>query len=129
MNDAHFVATPTGPTQWAYDQACAALHAHRDRADMLTTALGAILAWRHLQPHPDAVHMAPLDAVLDTLSLDVAYGRHARMQPLTLADAVAAHREVMNARARSLDAMRLAWDQIEAAAMREIDQHMPERAE
>jgi hypothetical protein len=129
VDETRLVSPANGPTQWAYEQACAALHRHRERADLLSHSIGTILAWRHLQPHPDAVHLAPLDAVLDSLSLDVAYGRHDRTQPSTLAEAVAAHREVMNARARALDAVRLAWDQIEAAAMREIDRHMPERAE
>lgn len=126
MEKMEFVPTPSGPTQWAYEQACNALHRHRDRADMLTHTIGAILAWRHLQPHPEAMHLAPLDAILDALSLDVAYARHDQMQPATLPEAVAAHREVMNARARSLEALRLAWDQIEAAAIRDIDRQMPE---
>lgn len=126
MDNTH---TPPAPTQWRYDQVRASRDRHREHAEMLTNALGAILAWRILQPHPDAVHLAPLDAILDSVTLGLSYEQHIRPAPATLAEAVAAHREVMRARARGVESVRLTWDQIEAAAVREIDRHMPVRAE
>lgn len=125
MNDTTTTAAK-GPTQDAYDAACAALWAHRDRADTQGAALDAIRAWRHLQPHTAApTEFAGLDAILDSLSLDDEVPLRQINRPTTLPEAVAAYRDVLNARARALNATRLVWDRIEAAAIREIDRHMP----
>lgn len=119
--------TSTGPTQWAYDQACKALHAHRDRASVLADALNNIRAWRHLQPH-GAADFAPLDAILDALALDESVPLLQIEQPASLQEAVAAYRTVMGARREAGAAARLVWDQIEAAAIREMDRHTPRGA-
>lgn len=112
-----------GPTQWAYDQACKALHAHRERAAALADALDSIRAWRHTQPHTDAVRFAPLDAILDALALDGDALLQIE-QPASLQEAVTAYRTVLDARRRAIEATGLVWDQIEASAIREIDRHM-----
>lgn len=52
-----------------------------------------------------------------------------RRRPRTLAAAGSRYREVIEARARALAAFHLEWDAIEAAAIREIDRHLPGRAE
>lgn len=116
---------PKGPTQDAYNAACTALWAHRDRADRLAAALADIRAWRHLQPHTSGPEFGPLDAILDAVTVDEAAALPVIAEPTSLPEAVTAHREVMNARRRSLAAARLVWDQIEAAAIRGIDRHMP----
>ena len=33
------------PTQWAYDQACKALHKHKDRADKMQAVVDAAIRW------------------------------------------------------------------------------------
>jgi hypothetical protein len=119
--------TSTGPTQWAYDQACRALWTHRDNAAVLANALANIRAWRHLQPHR-AADFAPLDAILDALALDESVPLLQIEQPTSLPEAVAAYRTVMAGRQQALTATALVWDQIEAAAIREMDRHMPRGA-
>lgn len=116
---------PKGPTQDAYNAACTALWAHRDRADRLAAALGDIRAWRHLQPHTAGPELAALDAILDAVTVDEAAALPVIAEPTSLPEAVAAHREVMDARRRSLAAARLLWDQIEHAAIRQLDRFMP----
>lgn len=116
---------PTGPTQDAYNAACAALWAHRDRADRLAAALDEIRAWRHLQAHTAGPELTPLDAILDAVSVDEAAALPVISEPTSLQEAVTAYREVMNARRRTLAASRLVWDQIEQSAIRMIDRHMP----
>lgn len=116
---------PNGPTQHAYDAACAALWAHRDRAAALVAGLDAIRAWRHLQPHAAAVAFAGLDAILDDLVDGAEIPLQRLKRPTSLPEAVAAHRAVMDARRQALAATGLVWDQIEGAAVREIDRHMP----
>lgn len=95
--------------------------AQHDRANSLAAALDAVRAWRLTQPN--SAELAPLDAVLDAVAVgdDVPL---LRLQATTLPEAVAAHREVMQARTRALDAVRLVWDQVEAASMRTIDEHL-----
>ncbi|MFG2468701.1 hypothetical protein ACGFXB_25045 [Streptomyces canus] len=115
--------TSTGPTQWSYDQACRALWAHRDNAAVLADALSNIRAWRHLQPH-GAADFGPLDAILDALALDDTVPLLQIEQPTSLQEAVAAYRTVMGARRQAAAAARLVWDQIEAAAIREMDRHI-----
>jgi hypothetical protein len=116
--------TPTSPTLDAYQRACDALWAHRDRAAVQAMALDAIRTWRHQQQR-GAVDFAPLDAVLDAAALgdDVPLQRLNR--PASLPEAVAAHRTVMDARQHALEAVRMVWDHVEAAAVREIDRHLP----
>jgi hypothetical protein len=117
--------TTKGPTPEAYQAACDALWVHRDRADALTAGLEAIRAWRHMQPHAAGPEFGPLDAVLDSLALDGDDPVRQIARPTTLPEAIAAYRGAMTARRRALAAARLVWDQIEAAAMREIDRHLP----
>ncbi|MFI9600356.1 hypothetical protein ACIHCX_10825 [Streptomyces sp. NPDC052043] len=104
-----------GPTPDAYEAACAALWAHRDRADALAAAFDSIRAWRHLQPHGDAVDFAPLDAILDAAAVGGDVPLQQLKRPATAAEAAEAHRVLMNARAQAFEAQRLVWDQIEAA--------------
>ncbi|MCX4615731.1 hypothetical protein [Streptomyces mirabilis] len=114
-----------GPTREAYDAACAALWAHRDRANVYEAALDAIRAWRHVVPSGNASEFAGLDAILDALVDGVEAPLQRLQQPANLQEAVAAHRAVMRERGTALAATRVVWDQIEAAAVREIDRHMP----
>ncbi|MCX5562747.1 hypothetical protein [Streptomyces sp. NBC_00038] len=113
-----------GPTQEAYDAACAALWAHRDRANALEAALDAIRVWRHGVPTIHPAEFAGLDAVLDAAVDGVATPLQRLRPPSSLQEAVAAHRAVMRERNTSLAATRVVWDQIEAAALRDIDRHM-----
>ena len=95
--------TSKSPTPDAYEAACAALWAHRDRATAFE---------------------AGLDAILDALVGDVASPAQRLQQPTNLQEAVAAYRTVMRERRKALAATGVVWDQIEAAAIREIDRHM-----
>ncbi|CAL9593512.1 hypothetical protein SUDANB1_05273 [Streptomyces sp. enrichment culture] len=106
------------------DQVHKELQAHRDRVAALADALNSIRAWRHTLPHTAAVHFAPLDAILDALALDES-GLLQIEQPASLQEAVTAYRTVLTARRQALAATGLVWDRIEAAAIREIDRHMP----
>jgi hypothetical protein len=114
-----------GPTPEAYEAACTALWAHRDRADALSAALASIRAWRHLLPHRDVAELGPLDAILDSIALDSDVPLRRIARPTNLPEAVAAHRAVMDARRQAIAATRLVWDQIEAAAIRDINRYMP----
>lgn len=116
---------PKGPTPDAYDAACRALWAHRDRADALAAALDSIRVWRHTQPHTDPAAFAGLDAVLNAAILDGAAPLLLIQRPESLPEAVTAYRQVLRARQQALAATRLVWDQVEAAAIREIDRHLP----
>lgn len=117
------------PTQDAYDAACAALWAHRDRANALEAALDAIRAWRHATPTVHPAEFAGLDAILDAVVGGVEAPLQRLQQPTSLREAVAAHRTVMRERGTALAATRVVWDQIEAASMREIDRQMTGRGE
>ncbi|MDV6290298.1 hypothetical protein R2F25_30275 [Streptomyces sp. UP1A-1] len=118
-------STTRNPIAGMYQAALDALRSHPNYADAMAAALDAVRAWRHQQPHTAAVDFAPLDAVLDAaaLSADVPLPQHER--PASLSEAVVAHRAVMEARRQALAAVRLVWDGIEAAAIREIDRHLP----
>jgi hypothetical protein len=117
--------TSKSPTPDAYEAACAALWAHRDRATAFEAGLDAIRAWRHELPHAGApAEFAGLDAILDALVGDVASPAQRLQQPTNLQEAVAAYRTVMRERRKALAATGVVWDQIEAAAIREIDRHM-----
>lgn len=122
MNDT--TTAPTGPTQDAHNATHAALWVQRDRADRLAAALDDIRAWRRLQPHTAGPEFGPLDAILDAVSVDEAAALPVISEPTSLQEAVTAYREVMNARRRHLAASRLVWDQIEAAAIRQIDRRL-----
>jgi hypothetical protein len=120
------VRTPvddTTPIANTYAIALDALRAHPSHTDALAAALDAVRAWRHMQPHSAALDCAPLDAVLDA-----ALGSGTPQQPLdrptSLQDAVARHRAVLDARRAAFDALRMVWDQIEAAALREMNRQM-----
>lgn len=117
--------TTKSPTPEAYEAACAALWAHRDRANALEAGLDAIRAWRHTLPAGNTAEFAGLDAILDALVDGVAAPLQRLKPPTSLQEAVAAHRAVMRERGTALAATRVVWDQIEAAAVREIDRHMP----
>lgn len=116
--------TTKGPTPEAFQTAYKALWAQRDRADRLAAVLDDIRAWRHLQPHTAGPEFGPLDAILDAVSVDEAAALPVIAEPTSLQEAVTAYREVMNARRRHLAASRLVWDQIEAAAIRQIDRRL-----
>lgn len=119
--------TSKSPTPDAYQAACDALWAHRDRAAALAIALDAIRTWRHQQQR-GTVDFAALDAVLDAAALGDDLPLQRLVRPASLPEAVAAHRAVMDARQRALDAARLVWDHVEAAAVRDIDRHLHSRA-
>jgi hypothetical protein len=118
--------TSKSPTPEAYQAACDALWAHRDRANAYEAGLDAIRAWRHTMRPVHPTEFAGLDAILDALVGDVASpARRLQQQPTSLPEAVTAYREVMRERRTALAATRVVWDQIEAAAIREIDRQMP----
>ncbi|MFD3714290.1 hypothetical protein [Streptomyces sp. NPDC058677] len=117
--------TSKSPTPEAYQAACDALWAHRDRANALEAGLDAIRAWRHTMRPVHPTEFAGLDAILDALVGDVASPARRLQQPTSLQEAVAAYRDVMRERRTALAATRVVWDQIEAAAIREIDRQMP----
>lgn len=95
--------------------------AQHDRANALAAALDAVRMWRMTQPA--GPEFGPLDAVLDAVAVgdDVPL---LRLQATTLPEAVAGHRAVLDARKRAFDALALVWDQVEAASMRAIDEHL-----
>lgn len=113
-----------GPTPEAYQAACDALWAHRDRANAYEAGLDAIRAWRHQLPHTAAAEFAGLDAILDALVGSASPPLHVVRKPASLQEAVGAHRAVMRERRTALAATRAVWDSIEAAAIRDIDRHM-----
>lgn len=117
--------TSTSPTPEAYQAACDALWAHRDRANAYEAGLDAIRAWRHSMPTGGTGEFAGLDAILDSLAGDAASAVRRLQRPTSLQQAVTVHREVMRERRVALAAVRAVWDHIEAAAIREIDRHMP----
>ncbi|AQW55263.1 hypothetical protein ACIQPP_05435 [Streptomyces violaceusniger] len=118
-----------GPTRWAYDQACEALHKHRQRAEALTVALDSVRAWRHRQPLTAATRYDELDAVLDAAAAGQIEAQLAAPEPTSLPEAVEAHHRVMSARRRALADARRIWDQIEATAIRNVARFMPVRSE
>ena len=111
---------PHETTPVAFQAALDVLRAHPNQADALAAALDAIRAWRHLQPHTAAVEFAPLDAVLDAAALGSDVLPLPTSRPTSLQEAVETHREVIAARARAFEALRLVWDRIEAASIRAI---------
>lgn len=117
--------TSKSPTPDAYQAACDALWAHRDRAAAQAIALDAIRTWRHTLTHTAAVDCSALDAVLDAAALGDDVPLKRIVPPASLSEAVVAHRAVMEARRQAIAAVRLVWDGIEAAAIREIDRHLP----
>ena len=62
------------PTQWAYDQACAALRKHKDRAERVTAALEALISLHDLQRSDytvaeyTAMEQGALESARDALS-------------------------------------------------------------
>ncbi|MFF7171118.1 hypothetical protein [Streptomyces pseudovenezuelae] len=111
---------PTRPNRQTLTTANAATWAQHDRANSLAALFEAIRAWRLMQPHTDAVEFAPLDAILDAVALGGSAALLRLQQPANVTEACEAHREVMAARARAFEALRLVWDQIENASIRAI---------
>ncbi|MGW2742347.1 hypothetical protein [Streptomyces sp. NPDC001450] len=112
----------TAPKRQTLTTADAALWVQHDRANALAEVVDAIRAWRYAQPDSDGdgVEFATLDVILSAAVIVGDAPLQRLQRPATVVEACDAHREVMAARARAFEALRLVWDQIEGASIRAI---------